>query len=176
MARFPYTKLNAKVNQEVVTIAVEGATNPIEVRQYLPIDEKLGLIGRVIELAHDTNNFSNPLKMEVYYTLEMITTYTNITFTEKQLEAPSKLYDALLCSGWLKTIMEAIPEEERNTTWRGVTETTSAFYTYRNSVFGVMEVMSQDYSDLNFDIETLTKNLSNGENVQFLKDVMTKLG
>jgi hypothetical protein len=31
MARFPYTKLNAKVNQEVVTITVEGATNPIEV-------------------------------------------------------------------------------------------------------------------------------------------------
>ena len=83
MARFPYTKLNAKVNQDILTIAVDGTTNSIEVQQYLPVDEKLGLIGRVIELAHDTNNFSNPLKMEVYYTLEMITTYTNISFTEK---------------------------------------------------------------------------------------------
>lgn len=176
MARFPYTKLNAKVNQDILTIIVEGAANPIEVQQYLPVDEKLGLIGRVIERAHDTNNFSNPLKMEVYYALEMITTYTNISFTEKQMEAPSKLYDALLCSGWMETIMKSIPENEKNTVWRGITETANAFYSYRNSVLGVMEAMSQDYSDLNFDIETLTKNLSNGENVQFLKDVMTKLG
>lgn len=176
MARFPYTKLNAKVNQEVVTITVEGATNPIEVCQYLPVDEKLGLIGRVIEFAHDTNNFSNPLKMEVYYTLEMIMTYTNISFTEKQMEAPSKLYDALSCSGWLKTIMESIPEEERNTVWHGLIATTTAYYNYRNSVYGIMETISQDYSDLNFDIETLTKKLSNGENIEFLRDVMTKLG
>lgn len=176
MARFPYTKLNAKVNQEVVTIAVEGATNPIEVRQYLPVDEKLGLIGRVIELAHDTNNFSNPVKREVCYILEMITTYTNITFTEKQLEAPNKLYDALLSSGWVSTIMETIPEEERNAVWNGIIDTTNAYYNYRNSVFGIMETLSQDYSNLNFDIESLANNLSNGENVQFLKDVMEKLG
>lgn len=176
MARFPYTKLNAKVNQDILTIVVEGAANPIEVCQYLPVDEKLGLIGRVIERAHDTNNFSNPLKMEVYYALEMITTYTNISFTEKQMEAPSKLYDALLCSGWLKTIMESIPEEERNTVWHGLIATTTAYYNYRNSVYGVMEAMSQDYSNLNFDIEALTKNLSNGENVEFLRDIMNKLG
>lgn len=176
MARFPYTKLNAKVNQDVLTIAVDGTANSIEVHQYLPVDEKLGLIGRVIELAHDTNNFSNPLKMEVYYTLEMIMTYTNISFTEKQMEAPSKLYDALSCSGWLKTIMESIPEEERNTIWHGLIATTTAYYNYRNSVYGIMETISQDYSDLNFDIETLTKKLSNGENIEFLRDVMTKLG
>ena len=66
MAKFPYTKLNAKINQEIATIQVEGTENVIEVRQYLPIDEKLGLIGRVIELAHDDNNFSNPLKLKVY--------------------------------------------------------------------------------------------------------------
>lgn len=176
MARFPYTKLNAKVNQDILTIAVDGTANSIEVHQYLPVDEKLGLIGRVIELAHDTNNFSNPLKMEVYYTLEMIATYTNISFTEKQMETPSKLYDALLCSGWLKTIMESIPEDERNTVWQGLIATTTAYYNYRNSIYGVMEIMSQDYNDLNFDVEALAKNLSNGENVEFLKDVMAKLG
>lgn len=176
MARFPYTKLNAKVNQDILTIAVDGTTNSIEVQQYLPVDEKLGLIGRVIELAHDTNNFSNPLKMEVYYTLEMITTYTNISFTEKQMETPSKLYDALLCSGWLKTIMESIPEDERNTVWHGLIATTTAYYNYHNSVHGILEALSQDYSDLHFDIEELTKNLQNGQNIELVRDILGKLG
>jgi hypothetical protein len=120
MAKFPYTKLNAKINQEVVHISVEGSEASIEVRQYLPVDEKLGLIGRIIELAHDTNNFSNPLKTKVYYTLEMISAYTNITFTEKQKEAPNKLYDALVSSGWMDTIFNSIPSSERVIVWNGL--------------------------------------------------------
>lgn len=176
MAKFPYTKLNTKVNQEVLTIEVEGNTNPVEVRQYLPVDEKLGLIGRVIELAHDGNNFSNPLKLKVYYTLEMIRAYTNIGFTEKQMETPNKLYDALMCSGWITNIFALIPESEKQIIWQGLNDTINAYYTYRNSAYGIMEAMSQDYSALNFDINALTQNLQNGEGVQFLKDVMDKMG
>lgn len=176
MARFPYTKLNAKVNQEVLTMAVEGNANPIEVRQYLPVDEKLGLIGRIIELAHDENNFSNPLKLEVYYTIEMIKAYTNLSFTDKQLEIPNKLYDALMCSGWIKNLFALIPESEKQIIWQGLKDTVNAYYTYRNSAYGIMETMSQDYSDLSFDINELTKKLRNGENIELLRDVLTKLG
>jgi hypothetical protein len=176
MAKFPYTKLNAKINQEVVHISVEGSEASIEVRQYLPVDEKLGLIGRIIELAHDTNNFSNPLKTKVYYTLEMISAYTNITFTEKQKEAPNKLYDALLSSGWMDTIFNSIPSSERVIVWNGLQDTVKAYYDYRNSAYGIMEVMSQDYSGLEFDISKLTEGLQNGENIEFLKEVMNKLG
>jgi hypothetical protein len=39
-----------------------------------------------------------------------------------------------------------------------------------------MEVMSQDYSGLEFDISKLTEGLQNGENIEFLKEVMNKLG
>lgn len=176
MARFPYTKLNAKVNQEVLTIAVEGNANPIEVRQYLPVDEKLGLIGRIIEFAHDENNFSNPLKLEVYYIIEMLQAYTNLGFTDKQLETPNKLYDALMCSGWIKNIFALIPESEKQIVWQGLKDTTDAYYAYRNSAYGIMEAMSQDYSDLSFDINELTKNLRNGKDIELVRDVLTKLG
>ena len=176
MARFPYTKLNAKVNQEVKEIAVEGVETPIEVRQYLPVDEKLGLIGRVIELAHDTNNFSNPLKVEVYLTLEVIQAYTNIAFTEKQKENVTKLYDSLASSGWINKIYEVIPEEEMTTLVSALEDTIKAFYAYRNSVLGVMEAVSQDYSDLNFDINNLQEKLGNSENVELLRDILGRLG
>ena len=176
MAKFPYTKLNAKINQEIATIQVEGTENVIEVRQYLPIDEKLGLIGRVIELAHDDNNFSNPLKLKVYYTLEMISEYTNIAFTEKQKENPTKLYDSLVSTGWIATIFNHIPTEEQGIVYNGLMDTVDAYYKHRNSILGILETMNQDYSNLNFDINQLTESLQNGENVEFLKEVMNKLG
>lgn len=176
MARFPYTKLNAKINQEVKTIAVEGVDTPIEVRQYLPVDEKLALIGRVIELAHDENNFSNPLKTEVYFALEVIEAYTNIAFTEKQKENPPKLYDALVSSGWINRIVEVIPESEVITLRNRVNDTIKAYYKYRNSALGVMEALSQDYTDLNFDVAQLTEKLQNGQNIELVKDILNKLG
>lgn len=176
MAKFSYTKLNAKVNQEVLTIEVEGNTNPIEVRQYLPIDEKLGLIGRVIELAHDGNNFSNPLKLKVYYTLEMIRAYTNISFTEKQMEIPNKLYDSLLSSGWVCRIFALIPESETSIIWNGLKDTVDAYYSYHNSILGILENMSTDYSNLGFDISELQNKLANGENIDLIKNILDKLG
>ena len=176
MARFPYTKLNAKINQEIKTIEVEGAETVIEVRQYLPVDEKLGLIGRVIELAHDDNNFANPLKLRVYFALEVIDCYTKIAFTEKQKENVVKLYDSLYSSGWVDTIFETIPEKELGELEAALYESVDAFYSYRTSILGVMENINTDYSNLNFDITDLQEKLSNGENIELVKKIMENLG
>lgn len=176
MARFSYTKLNAKINQEVKEIRVEGSDTPIEVRQYLPVEEKLALIGRVIELAHDENNFSNPLKVDVYYTLEVIKAYTNISFTDKQWENPTKLYDSLLSSGWINKIFYEIPEFERDDLRTSLNDTIAAFYTYRNSVMGVLDNIQTDYSDMNLDITELQQKLANGENIELVKSILGKLG
>jgi len=50
MAKVTFTKLGLKVNQEIKTI--EYNEQVVEIKQYLPIQEKLQLIGRVIEFAH----------------------------------------------------------------------------------------------------------------------------
>ena len=62
----------------------------IEIKQYLPVNEKLRLIGDVIAQAADENNFSNPIKLEVFTKLEIVFTYTNLSFTEKQKETYNK--------------------------------------------------------------------------------------
>jgi hypothetical protein len=61
MAKLSFTKLGLKPNNEIKTINFNEQT--IEVKQYLPVEDKLGLIGRVLELSHDQNNFSNPVKV-----------------------------------------------------------------------------------------------------------------
>jgi hypothetical protein len=78
----------------------------------LPIEEKLKIIASVLDMSHDQNNFSNPIKVEVYMALEIMDKYTNIGFTEKQKENSAKLYDLLVSSGILKEVIKTIPEDE----------------------------------------------------------------
>ena len=81
MAKVSLTKLGLKVNQDIKNI--EFNKQIIEVKQYLPINEKLELISSVINSAADENNFSNPVKENVFLTLEILYHYTNINFTDK---------------------------------------------------------------------------------------------
>lgn len=174
MAKIGFTKLSLKRKNETKTISINN--NQIEIKQYLPVNEKLDLIARVINGAHDQNNFPNPIKIEVIGTLEMIMAYTNISFTEKQKEDIPKLYDLLEENGVIKDIISQIPEDEYNFIIDGINKTVDAVYTYNNSVLGILESVSQDYSNLDFDIQKLQNDIANPENLKLVKEVLTKLG
>ena len=174
MAKIGFTKLSLKRKNEVKTITINN--NQIEIKQYLPVNEKLDLIARVINGAHDQNNFPNPIKIEVIGTLEMIMTYTNISFTEKQKEDIPKLYDLLEENGVIKDIISQIPEDEYNFIIDGINKTVDAVYTYNNSILGILEAVSKDYSNLDFDATQIQKKMADPENLKLVKDVLTKLG
>lgn len=174
MAKIGFTKLSLKRKNEVKTITINN--NQIEIKQYLPVNEKLDLIARVINGAHDQNNFPNPIKIEVIGTLEMIMAYTNISFTEKQKEDIPKLYDLLEENGVIKNIISQIPEDEYNFIIDGINKTVDAVYTYNNSVLGILEAVSKDYSNLDFDATQIQKKMADPENLKLVRDVLTKLG
>ena len=174
MAKIGFTKLSLKRKNEVKTITINN--NQIEVKQYLPVNEKLDLIARVINGAHDQNNFPNPIKIEVIGTLEMIMAYTNISFTEKQKEDIPKLYDLLEENGVIKDIISQIPEDEYNFIIDGINKTVDAVYAYNNSVLGILEAVSKDYSNLDFDATQIQKKMADPENLKLVRDVLTKLG
>lgn len=174
MAKIGFTKLSLKRKNEVKTITINN--NQIEIKQYLPVNEKLDLIARVINGAHDQNNFPNPIKIEVIGTLEMIMAYTNISFTEKQKEDIPKLYDLLEENGVIKDIISQIPEDEYNFIIDGINKTVDAVYTYNNSVLGILEAVSKDYSNLDFDATQIQKKMADPENLKLIRDVLTKLG
>lgn len=176
MAKVAYSKLNAKVNTEYKVITLEDEKE-IEILQYLPINDKLDVITRVIELSYDPGiYYSNPLKTNVYLDLEIIQAYTNITFTEKQLENPPKLYDAIVSSGWRDRIFNEIPAEELQALRRNVSKTQQAYYAYKTSAIGVLEAISTDYSDLDLNVEELRQKLASGENIELVQKIITNLG
>jgi hypothetical protein len=174
MAKVSLAKLGLKVNQDIKTI--EFNEQIIEVKQYLPVNDKLELISNVINSAHDENNFSNPIKVSVFTTLEIMYAYTNINFTDKQKEDPTKLYDMLISSGLVCKVINAIPEVEYHEVICGIKDSINAIYTYRNSIMGILDIVGQDYSNLSFDATEIQKKISDPENMALLKQILTKLG
>lgn len=175
MAKVAFTKLGLKRKDEVKTVNINN--NVIEVKQYLPINDKLALISRVINLSHDSsNNFANPVQVEVIGTIEIIAAYTNLSFTEKQKEDYAKLYDLLEENGITKDLISAIPEDEYAFLINGINESIEAVYKYQNSILGILEAVSQDYSNLDFDAAKIQQQLADPDNLELLKAVMTKLG
>ena len=173
MPKIGFTKLGLKPNNKIQNI--EFNDQIIEVKQYLPVEEKLELITNVLELSHDSNNFSNPVKVSVYTTLEIIEKYTNVNFTEKQKENPTKLYDLLVGNGFAVAVIKVIPEPEYNEILTGIKQTIKSVYKYQNSILGILDTISQDYSNLNLDATEIQKKLADPNNMELLKGIMTKL-
>ena len=174
MAKVAFSKLALSKTSTVGTVEING--QPVEVKTYLPVDEKLALIGEVINKSHDENNFPNPVKIEVFFVIAVVKYYTNISLTEKQLETPTKIYDMLISQGTFGLITTMIPPKELNSLKESLDKTLDAIYTYRNSVLGILDSVSTDYSNLNLDAAGIQKTIADPNNLALLKDVLTKLG
>ena len=168
-----FAKMGLKINSDVKTIVI--GEQEIEVKQYLPVNDKLILIGKVINAAADENNFSNPIKLDIFTCLEIVFAYTNISFTDKQKEDLVKLYDILESNHIFDQVIEVIPKNEYKQIIEGVQDCSDAIYTYKNSLMGILEMVGQDYSQLNFDAEAIREKMADPENLAVLKDVMAKM-
>ena len=174
MARIPFTKLKCKINTNEIPDQIGEET--IAVKQYLPIQEKLELIGNVVMAAHEQDeNYSNPVKAGVYRDLEVIFAYTNISFTEKQKEDLPKLYDMLYSSGVITEVLKNIPEDEYMEIVFGVRDSIEAIYKYQNSILGVLDTIKTDYSDTEFDLSKIQEALTSSD-LSMVKDIISKLG
>lgn len=169
-----FAKLGLKLNNNFKTVMIND--QEIEVKQYLSIQDKLQIISNVINLAADDNNFNNPIKLQVFLKLETIFNYTNLSFTEKQKEDMVKLYDLLESNQIFEKIIEHIPESEYVMLQNGVIECADNLYKYRNSALGIMESISSDYSDLNFDATAIQEKLADEKNLELLRSILTKMG
>ena len=55
-------------------------------------------------------------------------------------------------------------------------ETVEAVYSYNNSLMGILDTISQDYSALDLEASNIQKKLADPNTLGLLKDVMAKLG
>ena len=174
MAKLAFSKLGLKTNQETTVIHIDEYD--VEIKNYLPINDKLELITNVINNSIDEHNYMNPVKVDMYTELEIVEKYTNLTFTDKQKEDIEKLYDLLKGNGIILKVCNAIPTEEIMELRDAIRRSVNSVYTYRNSVLGILETISTDYSNLDFNATEIQKKLADPQNMELLKSVLTKLG
>ena len=171
-----FTKLGLTKNTKVQTFIFNE--QEIEVKQYLPIQDKLSILGNVLAWCQDVdaNNFVNVGKMYLFLYLELVFNYSNIKFTEKQKEDPAKLYDLLMGSGFMHEFISNMDNSEYNQMIDWCIDTANHFYQYRNSVYGILDSLNTDYKNLELDANSLREKMADPESVGFLKEVLTKLG
>lgn len=169
MAKIPFTKLGLKVNNNVHQLNYND--NVIEVKEYLPIKEKLELVSRIINLASDDNGYYNPMKIDIFMAMEILYTYTNLNFTDKMKEELFKTYDLVVSSGIAQRVINIMGAEYdiiRDNVW----STIKSIYEYKNSAAGVISLISQDYSNVNLDLDAIQEKIENPEQMEFLKQVL----
>ena len=147
-----------------------------EVKHYLPFKEKLELVSNIINKSIDDNGFYNPMRVKMNMVLEVTYAYTNLSFTEKMKEDPFKLYDILVSTGIFEDIVNVIREKDWIEIQDNVWATIKNIYEYKNSVMGILDTVSTDYSNLNLDANEIKETLSDTNNLKLLRDVITKLG
>ena len=174
MAKVSFNKLQLKKNTNLISLPWKDQA--IEIKEYLPMEEKTKVIENIVNLSLDDNNFANPARIQINTVLEIIFAYTNINFTDKQKEDRLNIYDLLVSSGLADEIFKAMNETGEyhfiNTTVR---EVINEVYKYKDSALGILQAVSEDYSNLNLDATEIEKKISNKENVEFLKEVMDKM-
>ncbi len=109
MTKVTYSSLKLKTKEEIKKIE----DTDIEIIQYLPIQDKIDLIDITLQKAKEERLY-NPIKVDMFFHLNLIYLYTNITFTDKQREDEYKLYDTLQSNGIINQVIAAMDENEYN--------------------------------------------------------------
>ena len=174
MAKIAFTKLALTRNSKIEIL--EWNNQKIEVKQYLPIEEKLDLISRIMSFSIDDNAFYNPCRLDIFELIQIILTYTNINLTQKQNEDISKLYDLFVSSGFANAVKQLIPDEEITYIHTAIDATIKEIYRYRDSVMGIMEQVTTDQRITEDRLNEVIEQIKNSEEIKDLKKMTTQLG
>lgn len=126
-----YSDFNLHLNKDVS--AFNYNNNTIKVLKYLPIEEKNDIIQLTLQNA-DENGQYNYLKLDMYFKLYIVYSYTDIEFDADQKMNASSTYDELESNGLINAIINAIPAAEYEYLFKILQETLKYKMAYRNTV------------------------------------------
>lgn len=161
-----------KVDPRIINIGEQE----VEVIQYLPVNDKLALVERVLNLTIDDTGFLNPVRLEVYAILEIVKTYTNISITDKMMENAPGTYDLLMINEVLDHVIAAIPEDEYDAIFDAIEDCAEHTVKYLNSFVGMMKTVTNDYDATKMNVEEIMKTLDQPDKIGLVKDILDKIG
>ena len=136
-----YANMKLKTNTAVNTFEFCG--QKIEVLKYLPAADKYDLLMVTLQKSLEGNIY-NEFKLNLYFELNLVYMYTNISFTEKQREDEFKLYDTLRSNGFFELFYEALDDKEYEELFDQIAELKATMERSKGSVAGVIANIIED--------------------------------
>lgn len=136
-----YANMKLKTNTAVNTFEFCG--QKIEVLKYLPAADKYDLLMVTLQKSLEGNIY-NEFKLNLYFELNLVYMYTNISFTEKQREDEFKLYDTLRSNGFFELFYEALDDKEYEELFDQIAELKATMEKSKGSVAGVIANIIED--------------------------------
>lgn len=146
------------------------------VEQYLPLEKKAAMIERILANSVDETGFISPVRLAVFFRLEVVRCYSNISITDKMMEQPDKLFDQLVMNKVIGAVSCAMPAEEWERIEKSVNKCAEAVQTYQNSFVGVMKTISKDYDATKLNVDELMATLDQPDKIGLVKEVLEKIG
>jgi hypothetical protein len=141
MNKVSYANLKLKIDNSVSTFDFQGQT--IEVLNYLDIESKYDLVMITLQKSFEDGIY-NPVKLDMYFNLHLVYMYTNLSFTDKQKENESKLYDTLKSNGFIDKLLDTISETEYNELFTWMSEIIDNNMVYKTSAAALLQSVIND--------------------------------
>lgn len=167
MAKVPFTKLYTKEDLGKVKTFTWNEQE-IEVKQYLPIEEKLDIMGNLLETCLNDHTILNPLEISSNLDVLMVMHYTNISFTEIQKGKNAIVtYNILKEIGLIDSIKSYIPKSEL-LLLDSIYEILENSMKYLNSLPVLIDNIIEKGKNNQIDLQALKDEISNNEEVSNL--------
>ena len=176
MAKVSFTKLGLNKIKEYEVTQINFNDQVIEVKNRIPMNEKIEMLSEILTFGNNGVTFRNTIQLKLYMEIGIIKYYTNINFTEKQLEEIIKTYDLLDRAGLVNEIIKAIPEDEIKFIYETIDECSKDIIDYYNSARGLLESIGLMGENLSVDAAGIQGLLADPENLKLVKDILGKLG
>ena len=141
MADIKYNELDLKIPTEYKTFKCED--KEIEINDYLPIEDKYDIVMITLQKSLE-NGIYNPIKLDMYFHLNLIYSYTNIIFSEEDRENESKLFDEMKSTGFMDEFLKNINPDEYKELQETIEDIAYDDINYRSSIDSVIRNFIED--------------------------------
>lgn len=141
---FANMKLKADTSVNTFDFLYGNNTYKVEVKRYLPISDKNDLIQIALQRSEE-NGIYNEVALEMNFNLNIVFLYTNISFTDKQKEDLSELYDKLQCSGLIDAVIAHMDQDEYKQLLDYLEKTKADRINYNSSAAGLVQDVLEEF-------------------------------
>lgn len=115
----------------------------IFINEYLPIDAKYDIVMITLQKAFE-NGIYNPIKLDVFFHLNLVYMYTDIEFSAEDREDEFKLYDEMKSTGFMDEFLKHINPDEYKEMQEDIDNISELRFAYDTTAISVLRSFIDD--------------------------------